>query len=94
MDDKRKIARAALFSLKEVVLEMLYEARDGGLINPAEIREHLGIPNITDPTVATNALIFGVLDHLKQEGSVSHTLNEGWEITDEVASLLDDIPSE
>ena len=94
MDDKRKTARAALFTLKEVVLEVLYEARDGELINPAEIRERLGIPNITEPTVATNALIFGILDHLKQEGSVKHTLNEGWEITDEAASLLGDIPSE
>ena len=94
MDNKQKTARAALFSLKEVVLEVLYEARDGGLINPAEIRERLGIPNITDPTIATNSLIFGILDHLKQEGTVIHTLGEGWEITDEAASLFGDISPE
>ena len=90
MNDKQRIARAALFSLKEVVLEVLHEARDEGFIEAQTIRERLCIPNISDPSHMTNSLLFGVLDHLKKDGSVERSTNEGWKISQEAASLLSD----
>ena len=36
MNDKQRRARAALFSLKETVLEVLYEARNEGRLQPKE----------------------------------------------------------
>ena len=98
MDNKRRIARAALFSLKEVVLEVLYEARDEGRLHPEDISNRLGIPKSESSEIAYG-LIRGVLFLLKDEQyngqtSVDFVVGEGWKITGEAASLLDDLPSE
>lgn len=89
MNDRQRRARAALFSLKETVLEVLYEARNEGFIEAQTIRKRLCIPNVDNPTHMTNSLLFGILDHLKREGNVDHLTNVGWKITQEAVSLFD-----
>ena len=71
-------ASTGLERLKSSVLLVLYENKDipygeaGCLLQPDAIRETLGIPRPSEISSQTNALIFGVLDHLREEGYVAH----------------------
>ena len=87
MNDKQRRARAALFSLKEVVLEVLYEARDEGYIQLDQIRKRLGIPRGAEPPHA-NALFLGLLCRLEKDNLVDRIRGDGWKISQEAASLL------
>ena len=72
----RKIRRlhvaTGLERLKESVLLVLYEKRDepyaSAWLQPDAIREALGIPRPSEVSANTNALIFGILDHLREAG--------------------------
>ena len=88
MNNIQKQARAALFSLKEIVLEVLYEARDEGYIQPHEIRKRLGLDRAKEPGVAANTLIFGILYYLDKDGYVEAETGQGWRITQAAASLF------
>lgn len=87
MNDRQRRARAALFSLKEVVLEVLYEVRDEGYIPLDQIRKRLGIPRGAEPPHA-NALFLGLLCRLEKDDLVDRRTGEGWKITQEAVSLL------
>lgn len=80
--DKR-CADAALFHLKESVLNILREARYEGPIQLEEIRQRLGIPKVNyRNTARSNSLVWGILCHLHNDGYVRHTPRIGWEITE------------
>ena len=89
MNNIQKQARAALFSLKEAVLEVLYEARDEGHIQPLEIRRRLGLDKASEPGTAANTLIFGILYYLDKDGYVESETGQGWKITQEAVLLFD-----
>ena len=93
MNNTQRIARSALFSLKEATLKVLYEARERGegYIQPLEIRKRLGIPRADEPGEYANTLIFGVPYYLENDQCVEHVERQGWKIT---ASLFDAIQPE
>ncbi len=88
MDKNQQKARLALCQLKEAVLSVLIDAykQDNGCLQPAEMRKRVGIPAVRyeDPS---NALILGVLNHLRHETRVQHLPNQGWELTEQEAFL-------
>ena len=92
MNNKQRV-RTALFELKEAVLTVLLEARAAGegQIQPERIRKRLGMPKAEEPNFQTNTLIRGILLHLQTEGLVQSEANVGWEVTEETASLLNDV---
>ena len=92
MNDKRRIARTALFSLKEVVLEVLYEARSEGRLQPQEISRRLGIRKCGSGEHQygfVRSILF-LLNDEEYDGIkyVDYVINEGWKITQEGSSLL------
>ena len=76
MNNTQKQARTALFSLKESVLEVLYQARDEGYIQPHEIRKRLGLDRANEPGVSANTLIYGILYYLDKNGYVESDNSE------------------
>lgn len=83
-----------MFFLKEAVLEVLYEVRDEGRIQPLAIRRRLGLNRADEPGVSANTLIYGILYYLETEGYVEAETGEGWKLTDEAAALFDAARSE
>ena len=84
VESNKRCAPAALFDLKESVLNILREARCQGPIQLEEIRQRLGIPKIDyRDTARSNSLVWGILCHLHNDGYVRHTPRIGWEITEE-----------
>lgn len=84
VEANRRYARAALFDLKESVLNILREAQREGPIQLEEIRHRLGIPKVDyRDTARSNSLVWGILCHLHNDGYVRHTPRIGWEITEE-----------
>lgn len=78
----KRCAHAALFDLKESVLDVLRKARCEGPIQLEEIRHRLGIPRVDyKDTARSNSLVWGILCHLHNDGYVRHTPRVGWEIT-------------
>ena len=94
MNDKQRIARTAFFSLKEVVLEVLYEARDEGRLQPEVISGRLGIRRCETAEHQyglVRSILFLLNDEKYGDGNikyVDHVTNEGWKITPEAISLL------
>ena len=93
MNDTQIRARTALFELKESALVVLLKARQAGEghIHFDEIRKRLGIPKVDEPSAHTNSLIRGVLCHLQADELVQFETNSGWQVTEEAASLLNDV---
>ena len=74
-------ARAAIFLLKEAVLDVLIDAQHEGPLQTEDIRERLGIPKTKELNTSSNTVIHGILLHLQTEGRVQHHTEHGWEIT-------------
>ena len=80
-------ASTGLEMLKSSVLLVLYENKDvpygeaGCLLQPKAIAEQLGIQRPSQVSAQAYALIFGVLDHPREEGYVCHVEHCGWIIT-------------
>ena len=78
---RNTFASHGLEILKRSALFVLYTARDEKLfVRQDEVRERLGIPKIdysNDPA-RHNALIFGILMHLKDDGYAYHNPGSGW----------------
>ena len=93
MNDKQRSARAALFSLKEVVLEVLYEARDEDRLQPEEISKRLGIrksESAEHPYGLVRSILFLLNDETHNDKKyVEHVTNVGWKITQDGISLFD-----
>ena len=83
METNRRCADAALFDLKEAVMDILRKAQSEGPIQLEEIRQRLGIPKVDyRDTARSNSLVWGILCHLHDDGYVRHTPRIGWEITE------------
>ena len=53
------------------------------------VREALGIPKMDyGDSARHNALIYGILYHLKQDGYAEHVVSYGWRITEKGISAL------
>ena len=78
-------ASTGLEMLKSSVLLVLYENKDGPyaecFLQPKAVSEQLGIQRPSEVSAQAYALIFGVLDHLREEGYVFHVERCGWQIT-------------
>lgn len=96
MNENQRRARAALFSLKEAVLDVLLEAhtQNEGLLQPEDIRKRLGIPKADEPITRSNTVILGILFHLRNDKYVHHYINRGWEITEHAVPLLETVREE
>ena len=88
MNDKQRRARAALFSLKETVLEVLYEARNEDRLQPKEISKRLGIRK-SESAEHPYGLVRSALFLLNDENHVDHVTEVGWKIKQETAALFD-----
>jgi hypothetical protein len=89
VETNKRCAHAALFDLKESVLDILLKARSEGPIQLEEIRHRLGIPKVDyRDSARSNSLVWGILCHLHNDGYVRHIPRVGWEITEETAALL------
>ena len=65
VEANKRCAHEALFDLKELVLDILREARCEGPIQLEEIRQRLGIPKVNyRDTARSNSLVWGILCHL------------------------------
>ena len=98
MNDRQRIARAALFSFKEAVLEVLYEARSEGRLQPQEISKRLGIrksESADHPYGFVRSVLFLLNDEKHNDKKyVDYVINEGWKITQEGVLLLGTVSSE
>lgn len=77
--------------IKRSALQVLYEARDEFIfITQDQVRERLGIPKVDyyDPA-RHNALIYGILMHLQEDGHAYHNVSVGWQITEEGVSVIE-----
>ena len=85
-------AETGLEMLKEAVLLVLYQKSDEPYartwLQPEAIREQLDIPKPAKTASDRNALIFGVLDYLHQDGYVFHVEHCGWQITRKGADII------
>ena len=91
MNTYKTQARTGLLLLKEVVLDVLLDARSKGMtLQPKEIKERIGIPDTTaERSGGRTSLILGVLYHLETEGRVSQIYQRGvyrWQISEDEAS--------
>ena len=91
---RNAFADMGLEMLKRAVLLVLYDTTSPfeGLIKQDEVRKRLGIKKIdysVDPG-RHNALIFGILMHLKDDGYAYHNSGYGWRITEEGVLLIED----
>ena len=84
------LATHGLEILKQCVLMVLYEARDGYPIPQETIRSRLDMPKVEELPARSNSLIYGILAHLRDEGYVEHELQIGWKITQEGISFIED----
>ena len=94
----------ALETLKQSVLQVLYEGTDvvyeksrypqgyadGRILKAGEIREKLNILQPQLVCASTNALIHGILDHLRDDGHAYHYVSQGWAITEKGISVIED----
>lgn len=92
MDASKYEVRTGLFHLKEIVLDVLLDARRKGkpLLQPKEIRDRLGIPPTKDEGISRSSLILGILYYLKDENRVQSKWEQGsdkWKITEQEALL-------
>ena len=88
---QKALVHSSLEALKRSTLNVLYDARDEGLIKQDEIRKRLGIPKIDyslDPA-RHNALIFGILMHLKDDKYAYHNSGYGWQITEKGVKVIE-----
>ena len=89
---RNEFASFGLEILKKSALLVLYALRDEKLfVRQDEIRERLGIPKIdySYDQARHNALIFGILMHLKDDGYAYHNSGYGWQITPEGVSVIE-----
>ena len=87
MDITKSMARSAVFSLKEAVLDVLFQARSGEYLQPQEISRCLGIPR-SSSAAHPYGLIRGTLYLLLDEKRVEHITNVGWRISESEVELL------
>lgn len=87
MDITKSMARSAVFSLKEAVLEVLFQAQSGEYLQSKEISRRLGIPR-SSSAVQPYGLIRGTLYLLLDEKRVEHVTNVGWRISHSEEALL------
>ena len=88
MNDRQRRARAALFTLKEAVLEVLYKARNENHLQPEEISKRLAIGR-SESAEHPYGLVRAALFLLNDENHVDHVINVGWKIKQETAVLFD-----
>lgn len=93
MNDNQRKARSALFSLKEAVLDVLYEARNGNRLQPKEISKRLGIKRF-ESSEHPYGFVRSVLFLLKDENHVDHVKDVGWAIKEETAALFESTGTE
>lgn len=62
---------------------------DGRIFKAGQIREKLNIPQPLRVYANTNSLIHGILDHLRHNGHAYHYVSEGWGITEEGVSVIE-----
>ena len=91
---RNTFADMGLEILKRAVLLVLYDTTSPseGVIQQDQVRKRLGIKKIdysVDPG-RHNALIFGILMHLKDDGYAYHHSGYGWQITEEGVLLIED----
>lgn len=54
------------------------------------IREQLDIPRVAENSDARdNSLVYGILTHLQDDGSVEYLRSPGWQITEEGVSVVE-----
>lgn len=81
--------RNALEVLKQATLQVLYQSRCEGPLQLTAIREQLGIPRVSENSDARdNSLVYGILTHLQDDGSVEYLKSPRWQITEEGVSTL------
>jgi hypothetical protein len=88
---QKALVYSSLEALKRCALNILYEERDKGFIRQDAVRMRLGIPKIdysVDPA-RHNALIFGILMHLKDDKYVYHNPGYGWQITEKGVKVIE-----
>ena len=73
---------AALFTLKQAILKVFYEAREQGeaYLRPDEIRKRLGLPSAEKPPNSANTFVRGILFHLQTEDFVEYIAEKGWRV--------------
>ena len=82
--------RNALEVLKRATLQVLYRSRYEGPLQLTVIREQLGIPRVAENSEARdNSLVYGILTHLQDDGSVEYLRSPGWQITPEGVSVIE-----
>lgn len=92
---RNEFAAYGLEILKRSVLLVLYEAEQlqprRKRLKMDEIREHLGIPRITQEirVGSSNDLVCGVLQHLQTDKLANHVVHVGWEITPKGVEFID-----
>ncbi|RKU21058.1 hypothetical protein C6499_22830 [Candidatus Poribacteria bacterium] len=90
---RNTFADMGLEILKRAALLVLYDTTSPseGLIQQDEVRKRLGIKNVdTFDSARHNALIYGILSHLRDDGYAYHNVGYGWRITEEGVLLIED----
>ena len=91
---KKLLASTGLEALKHAVLLVLYEDHDYlRAVNKGQkqdsIRKELGIERIDEDDQARhNALIYGILSYLSDDGYVRH-IGQRWKITDKGVTFIE-----
>ena len=88
---QKALVHSSLEALKRSALNVLYEARDKGFVRQDVVRVRLGIPKVDyslDPG-RHNALIFGILMHLKDDKYADHNSGYGWQITEKGVKVIE-----